>query len=109
MVSETADFNFDQDHTAWIPYVNARPGKGDFIDQQFFNSFENTYTVIPVSQMEPQRLAFLPVLVALNEGKKVAITEADLEDFPGLYLRNEKGGTGFTAVHAGYPKVEEQG
>jgi alpha-glucosidase len=109
VVSETADFNFDQDHTAWIPYVNARPGKGDFIDQQFFNSFENTYTVIPMSQMEPQRLAFLPVLVALNEGKKVAITEADLEDFPGLYLRNEKGRTGFTTVHAGYPKVEEQG
>ena len=109
IVSETADFNFGGDQQAWIPYVNARPGEGDFIDQQFFNSFENTYTVTPISKMEPERLAFLPVLVELKDGKKAAITEADLEAFPGLYLRNEKGKNGFTAVHAGYPKVEEQG
>ena len=109
VASETADFNFSEDHNAWIPYVNARPGEGDFIDQQFFNSFENTYTFTPLSKMEPERLAFLPVLVALNDGKKALITEADLEAFPGLYLRNEQGKNGFTAVHAGYPKVEEQG
>ena len=107
--SETADFNFDADYQALIPYVNARKGEGDFIQQQFFTSFENTYTHTPLSQMEPERLAFLPVLVELKDGKKVVITEADLEDFPGLYLRNEQGRNGFTAVHAGYPKTEEQG
>ena len=109
VVSETANFNFDEDYTAWIPYVNARKGEGDFLQQQFFNSFENTYTVAPLSKMDPDRLAFLPVMVELKDGKKVVITEADLEDFPGLYLRNENGKTGFGAVHAGYPKVEEQG
>ena len=107
--NETADFNFDADYQALIPYVNARKGEGDFIFQQFFNSFENTYTHTPLSKMEPERLAFLPVLVELNDGKKAVITEADLEDFPGLYLRNEKGKNGFTAVHAGYPKTREQG
>ncbi|MBR4391931.1 MAG: glycoside hydrolase family 97 protein [Bacteroidales bacterium] len=109
VVSETADFNFDEDYTAWVPYVNARKGKGDFIQQQFFTSFENTYTVTPLSKMEPERLVFLPALVELKDGKKAVITEADLEDFPGLLLRNEDGLNGFTAVHAGYPKVEEQG
>jgi alpha-glucosidase len=107
--NETADFNFDQDYKAWIPYVNARKGEGDFIQQQFYNSFENTYTITPLSKMEPERLAFLPVLVELKDGKKAVITEADLEDYPGLYLRNEKGKCGFTAVHAGYPKTREQG
>ena len=107
--SETADFNFDADYQALIPYVNARKGEGDFIQQQFFTSFENTYTHTPLSQMEAERLAFLPVLVELKDGKKAVITEADLEDFPGLYLRNEQGRNGFTAVHAGYPKTEEQG
>ena len=107
--NEAADFNFDADYQALIPYVNARKGEGDFITQQFYNSFENTYTHIPLSQMDPEKLAFLPLLVELKDGKKAVITEADLEDFPGLYLRNEKGMTGFTAVHAGYPKVEEQG
>ena len=109
VISETADFNFDSDYTAWIPYVNARKGEGDFIQQQFFTSFENTYTVTPLSKMEPDRLVFLPALVELKDGKKAVITEADLEDFPGLLLRNENGKTGFTAVHAGYPKYEEQG
>ena len=107
--AETADFNFDANYQAFIPYVNARKGEGDFINQQFYNSFENTYTHIPLSQMEPERLAFLPVLIELNDGKKAVITEADLEDFPGLYLRNEHGKNGFTAVHAGYPKTIEQG
>jgi len=109
VITETVDFNFDNDYTVWIPYVNARKGEGDFIQQQFFTSFENTYTVTPLSKMEPERLVFLPALVELKDGKKAVITEADLEDFPGLLLRNEKGVNGFTAVHAGYPKVEEQG
>ncbi len=110
VVSETADFNFDKDYQALIPYVNRRAGQdGDFIQQQFYNSFENTYTHLRLSQMDPDKLAFLPVLVELKDGKKAVITEADLEDFPGLYLRNEKGNKGFTAVHAGYPKVRKQG
>ena len=109
VLSETADFNFDNDYQAWIPYVNARKGEGDFIFQQFYNSFENTYTITALSQMDPDRLAFLPVLVELKDGKKAVITESDLEDYPGLYLRNAKGEKGFTAVHAGYPKTREQG
>ncbi len=108
--NETADFNFDADYQGLIPYVNRRAGQeGDLINQQFYNSFENTYTATTLSQMDPMKLAFLPVLVELKDGKKAVITEADLEDFPGLYLRNEQGKNGFTAVHAGYPKTREQG
>ena len=106
---ETADFNFDADYKAFIPYVNARKGDGDFITQQFFNSFENTYTHTNLSQMEAERLAFLPLLVELKDGKKAVVTEADLEDYPGLYLRNAKGQNGLSAVHASYPKTEVQG
>ena len=108
--NETADFNFDADYQGLIPYVNRRAGQeGDLISQQFYNSFENTYTATTLSQMDPMKLAFLPVLVELKDGKKAVITEADLEDFPGLYLRNENGKNCLTAVHAGYPKTREQG
>ncbi len=109
VVRETAAFNFDEDYTAWIPYVNAQKGDSDFIQQQFFNSFENTYTVTPLSKMEQDRLAFLPLLIELKDGKKAVITEADLEDYPGMYLRNSLGLKNLHAVHAGYPKTEEQG
>jgi len=108
--NETADFNFDSDYQGLIPYVLRRAGQeGDLISQQFYNSFENTYTRTNLSQMDPKKLAFLPLLVELNDGKKAVITEADLEDFPGLYLYNPKGGNGLSAMHAGYPKTREQG
>ena len=108
--NETADFNFDADYQGLIPYVLRRAGQnGDPINQQFYNSFENTYTHTALSQMDPMKLAFLPLLVELKDDKKAVITEADLEDFPGLYLRNANGKNGLSAVHAGYPKVREQG
>ena len=59
--------------------------------------------------MESDRLVFLPAMVELKDGKKAVITESDLEDFPGLLLRNETGKTGFSAIHAAYPKTEIQG
>ena len=108
--NETADFNFDADYHALVPFVLRRAGqKGALISQQFYSSFENTYTDTILSHMDPQKLAFLPLLVELNDGKKVVITEADLEDYPGMYLRNANGKYGLSAVHAGYPKVREQG
>ena len=108
--NETADFNFDKDYQGLIPYVLRRAGQeGPLINQQFYNSFENTYSHINLNQMDPEKLAFLPLLVELNDGKKAVITEADLEDFPGLYLRNANGKNGLSAVHAPYPKTREQG
>ena len=106
---ETAQFNFDDDYQALVPYVLRRAGQeGDLINQQFYNSFENTYTHTALSQMDTQKLAFLPLLVELKDGKKAVITEADLEDYPGLYLRTQYVGNGLFAVHAGYPKTREQ-
>ncbi|MBQ6771000.1 MAG: glycoside hydrolase family 97 protein [Bacteroidales bacterium] len=110
VIRETTNFNFDNDYHALIPYVLRRAGQeGDLISQQFYNSFENTYTHTNLSQMDPEKLAFLPLLVELKDGKKAVITEADLEDFPGLYLYNPDGENGLSAMHAGYPKTREQG
>ena len=107
---EIAQFNFDDDYQALVPYVLRRAGQeGDLINQQFYNSFENTYTHTALSQMDTKKLAFLPLLVELKDGKKAVITEADLEDYPGLYLRKQNVGNGLFAVHAGYPKTREQG
>ncbi len=92
VIREFVEFKFDEDYTAWVPYVNARKGDGNFIEQQFYNSFENTYTVTPLGKMEYDRLAFLPLLID-----------------PGLYLRKQNVGNGLFAVHAGYPKTREQG
>ena len=108
--NENVCYNFDEDYTIYVPYVNARKSEDDFISKQFFNSFENEYTITPISEMDSERLAFLPLLVSLKDGKKVVITEADLEDYPGTYLmKNKDNAYSLKGIQAPYPKTEEQG
>jgi alpha-glucosidase len=104
--NEEASFNFGTDHMAIVPYVNGSDKKS--IDQQFTNSFENTYTHTNLSKLDSKRLAFLPLVVELANGKKVCITEADLENYPGMYLLNKDGKTSLSGVFAPYPKRVEQ-
>lgn len=110
IVKENISYNFDEDYTTYIPYVNPGNFYGDNISKQFFNSFENVYAITQLSQIEDDKLAFLPVLVSLKDNKKVVITEANLEDYPGTYLRkNKENANSLSGIHANYPKTEEQG
>jgi alpha-glucosidase len=107
ILKEQADFTFPGDFKSYLPYVNKEDGAS--FDDQLWNSFENTYTYVALSEASSRRLAFLPVLVEGPNGKKVCITEADLEDYPGMYLLNADGGKSLSAYHAAYPKRTEQG
>ena len=110
ITKENIIYNFNEDYTAHIPYVNPGNFYGDNISKQFFNSFENVYTITQLSQIEDDKLAFLPILVSLKDNKKVVITEANLEDYPGTYLRkNKENANSLSGIHANYPKTEEQG
>ncbi len=105
---ENVNYCFDDDYVAYIPYVNARKGDGNFLTQQFFTSFESQYTIDSISKMDTERIAFTPLLICLKDGKKVVIVESDLEDYPGTFFRKGEGNS-LEAVQATYPKVEEQG
>ena len=105
--NEEASFMFGSDGKAIVPYVNQKAPAS--FEEQFFNSFENTYTMAPLSQLDPNRLAFLPLAVEVAKGKKVCITEADLEDYPGMYLNHPAGTQTLKAVFAAYPRKMEQG
>ncbi|QCR22730.1 glycoside hydrolase family 97 protein [Pontibacter sp. SGAir0037] len=104
---EEATFNFNADYKAIVPYV--KQYEKNSIEQQFWNSYENTYTHAPLSGLDPERLAFLPLVVEVANGKKVCITESDLESYPGMYLINRNGQNSLTGVFAPYPKTIEQG
>lgn len=105
--SEQVEFNFPADYTASVPYV--RTGSDDDMQSQFFNSFENQYTVSPLSGLNPRRLAFLPLSVDAGD-VRVAITETDLDNYPGLYLYNPDGTNSLKGKHAPYPtKVVDGG
>lgn len=104
--SEEVNFNFPTDQKAYIPYVQIIK---EPIEKQFYNSFENTYQHINISQWDKKRLAFLPLVVEGVNGKKVCITESDLTNYPGMYLYNGNESTTLSGVFAPYPKDIKQG
>lgn len=107
ITAEQVEFNFPDDFTATVPYV--RGGSDEDMQSQFFNSFENKYTVTPLSGLNPRRLSFLPLAVNAGNGITIAITETDLRDYPGLYLYNPDGTMSLKGKHAPYPTKTEDG
>ncbi|MBS1745007.1 MAG: glycoside hydrolase family 97 protein [Bacteroidetes bacterium] len=96
--NETANFNFTNDDSAFIPI------QWDYREGQNFNSaFEALYHHIPLSQFPKDSLAFLPLLVDAGNGRKAEIMEADLEDYPGMYLNLNNTQKGLQSVFAPYP------
>ena len=106
VLSEKARFNFAKDWSAYVPYVAQHL---ETLESQYWNSFENTYTVTPLSGWNKERLAFLPIAVSADDGMKVLITESDLLDYPGMYLYNEGDATTLSGRFAPYPKTVEYG
>jgi alpha-glucosidase len=102
--NEEANFNFTDDHTAFIPFM------WDYRGGKIFNSsFEALYREIHISRFLKDSLAFLPVLVDVGENKKVVILEADLEDYPGMYMNINQTRKGFMGVYAPYPLEAQLG
>ena len=124
--NEIAEFNFPDngisnlEPKAFIPYVNRQAAKNGDFSEQLCTSFENTYVDTFLCNMANDRLAFLPMMVNifymprwesnLNNWhtRKAVITEADLYDYPGMYLKHTKGNS-MIGYFAPLPKTWEQG
>jgi len=107
--NELVQFNFPADYTAYIPYIrNHRGGLEETFEQQYQRSFESLYDYLSVSEMDKSRLMFLPIVLEAGNGKKISITEVDLESYPGLFLNKAEGNT-LESVFAPIPKKTEQG
>ena len=74
---EIAEFNFDRDYHAFVPYINDnRAG------ERYCYSFESYYDEAPLSRMYKDSLAITPLMVELENGKKAVIMEAGLSNYP---------------------------
>ncbi len=101
VVNETAAFNFVSGAHAWAPVVTKRP------DQDVFHtSFEELYTHKSVDSFSRNDYMFTPVLTETADNIKVAITESDLDDYPGMFLQGIAG-NGFNGTFAPYPLEEK--
>ena len=105
--SEQAVFAFAQDWNMWVPYVHHL--KGFEIEAQLSGTFENLYEYLPLSNWNKERIAFVPLMVDGPSGKKITITEADLLNYPGMYLVNEGNDSSLEGFYAAYPKELKHG
>ena len=63
------------------------------IDTTFMTHYEPVYHRVRLDTLTNGRRALLPALVAIEGGPKIAITESQLEDYPGMYVvAGEHGG-----------------
>jgi alpha-glucosidase len=102
VINEEANFNFKDDNKAYLPFVNDYRNK-----DKWTTSFEALYGNLKLSALTKDSLAFLPALVDVGSNKKAAILEADLRDYPGMYLTGN--GQSLQGAFAKYPTVETTG
>ncbi|MCX6309281.1 MAG: glycoside hydrolase family 97 protein [Bacteroidia bacterium] len=107
VVNEEAMFRFTSNDSTYAAFSNTKPTVP--IEQQYFNSFENWYVVKPLSETNANRLILTPVLQQAADGKKMVITEANLFDYPGMFLQKATNNLSLKAVFAPYPKNMVQG
>ena len=102
---EEAKFFFSKDYPTVYAYSN---GQGENRDQ-FKTSFENQYNRTTITKHNTNKLQILPMMVELNNNKKLCITEADLEDYPGMFIVNDTQKPILEAVMAPLPSKTYQG
>ena len=79
---ESANFKFDNDFKTFVPYVNDNRG-----GERYCYSFESYYTEGKMSAMVTDSLSIVPLLVEIGGGKMLAVMEAGVEDYPGMFLK----------------------
>jgi alpha-glucosidase len=96
IISEEVVFNFSGNDTVYFPE-----------EESFFSHNERLYLVESLANISPERMCSLPALVQTKEKLNVLITESDLTDYPGLWLRGE-GKSSLVGIFPPYPLEEKQ-
>jgi alpha-glucosidase len=92
--SEESSFNFPDDYRVYYPQ-----------EESFFSHNERHYLPMNLKTIAPAAIASLPAVVEAANGVKVAIAEADIEDYPGLWLHGTSN-NGLAAIFPPYPLTE---
>ncbi len=105
VLSEEAVYRMPADYTMTVPYVRNRAKKTDAPnDELFWNDMQSQYTTSPLSGLKTGRLMFTPLLADTGHGY-LAFAEADVEDWPGMYLTPSSETLALEAVEAQLPSA----
>jgi alpha-glucosidase len=87
--AETVEYRFDSSNSVYFQQ-----------DNDFFSHNERPFERLRISEITSEQRGFLPALV-LTEGARILVTEADLLDYPGLWLQGT-GSPTLTGVQPAY-------
>ncbi|MCL3782058.1 glycoside hydrolase family 97 protein [Prolixibacteraceae bacterium JC049] len=96
--SEQVNFAFTGNHKVWFPE-----------EEKMYSHQEREYVYVDLKDITAERFASTGLLVELEKGRKAFISESDLEEYPGMFLKgNSSNPYTLTGKFAGYPLKEEQ-
>ncbi|RLD83029.1 MAG: glycoside hydrolase family 97 protein [Bacteroidetes bacterium] len=80
-------------------------GENEFYYQEsesFNSSYETPYQHKQINDISIKNYIGFPFLAANKSGSRILLTESDLEDYPGMWIKKTETNT-FRSIHAGYP------
>jgi alpha-glucosidase len=80
IVEEKSMFAFEDDYRCWAMQLRT-----------FHSNYEQEFEPVSVGRIKPGAITGLPVTIQTGGGPTLAIAEADLEDYAGLYLHGVEG------------------
>ncbi len=98
--NENATFELDEKADVWFAHMDKR----QHVDR-FHTSFEAIYKKQALTAIADTMLTYSPVTVSLPNGYHLAFSDANLFDYPGLFL--EKKGNALQGKFAPYPAKEK--
>ena len=96
VTDEEATFNFKEDYKIWFPE-----------EESIYTHQERRYPYLSLSEITPERFCSTGTLIDLLNGRKVFISESDLDDYPGMFLEGY-GDYGLKGKFSAYPLETKQ-
>ncbi len=93
ITGEKAEYNFPESHLVYYPE-----------EESFFSHNERAYLLRNLAEIPKESFCSLPMLIAPKSGTRILITESDIQDYPGMWLK----GTSSNSLHAILPRASAE-
>ncbi|WP_158797215.1 glycoside hydrolase family 97 protein [Pedobacter sp. L105] len=90
--NEVVSFNFNENCQVYLPKEN---------NPELQSHYEADFKEMKLADIPPEQYGYLPLYISTPAGTKMVVTEADLHDYPNLFLF----GTGGNSLKGNFPKV----
>lgn len=100
VTDETASFVFSEDYELTMAYTTNEK-------KPYAMAFQNTYRTENISKADAAIPGFLPASVN-TDGARVTILEADIQSYPVMFVRPEKGSTAIAGEFPAYPSAYDR-